>query len=156
MVAGTRPSIYGALNATSPLVPAALLKLLRLSALTPSNAPENGARSPQPSRVASATSIYLYAAHRFPNHSKPGKRSVSLETHERLSIPSGTPNRSLNRYGFLKPTIDNPVRACTHTKNPATCVKKRKGNRHSTEEQSKQRIIMQRPSLLLSELKSRK
>ena len=95
------------------------------------------------SQVASATSISLHATRRPSSHSQPGKSSVSLETHERLSIPSGTPNRRLNRHGSLKPTSDNPLQTRTHTKNPTTRVKKRKGNKHQTEEQYKQRIVMQ-------------
>jgi len=95
------------------------------------------------SQVASATSISLHATRRPSGHSQPSKSSVSLETLERLSISSGTPSRRLNRHASLKPTSENPVQTRTHAKTPTMCVEKRKGNKHQTEEQYKQRIVMQ-------------
>ncbi len=92
-----------------------------------------------PSRVAS---ISIDATRRSSSHKQKGKGSVSLETHERLNIPSGTPNRRHQLHGSLKPTSAKPIQTRTHTKPPTIHVKKRK-DEHHTEEHYKQTIVLQ-------------
>lgn len=92
-----------------------------------------------PSQVAS---ISIDATRRSSSHKQKGKGGVSLETHERLNIPSGTPNRRHQLHGSLKPTSAKPIQTRTHTKPPAIHVKKRK-DEHHTEEHYKQTIVLQ-------------
>ena len=107
------------------------------------------------SHVASAISISPHATRRPSGHSQPGKSSVSLETHERLSIPSRTPNRRLNRHRYLKPTSDNPVQTRTHAKISIMCVEKRKESIKQKSNTSRG-LLCSKPSWMLSELKSRR
>lgn len=95
------------------------------------------------SQVASAALISPNANRRLSSQSRKGRGIVSLETHERLSVPSGTSNRRLKRTGSLQPTSTRPVQTRRHTKTPTPPAKKRKEKKHSRKELYKQAIVLQ-------------